>query len=231
MKPTRAIGLIVLSVIACLPPSAWAQERGTLEGQVTYSGEVPKADVLDEAGRRRDLLQVDRRTKGVRDVMVSLLAPPSEPGDRKTETVDQFEHRFVPHVIAIRAGQGIRFTNSDAANHNVRASSLEARNSFNIYTGIGGHYEHRFVAQPTLHPVRLGCDIHPWMSAWIFVFDHPYFAVTDEDGRFRIPDIPAGNYQLLVRQADVGYQRRIDLAIEAGKATTSTIQFTRDDLK
>ena len=88
-----------------------------------------------------------------------------------------------------------------------------------------------FYAQRKSYPVRLSCDIHPWMSAWIFVFEHPYYAVTDEKGRFRIENVAAGEYQLVVQQPDVGYLHRIDVSVESGKLSKQAINFTRAELK
>ena len=116
-------------------------------------------------------------------------------------------------------------------NHNVRAVALEERNTFNIYTGVGREYEHSFYPQRKSHPVRLGCDIHPWMSAWIFVFEHPHFAISDEKGRFQITNLVAGDYQLVVRQPDVGYLRRIDVSIEGGNTSKLNLEFAGGDLR
>lgn len=212
---------------------AGGAEDGGIEGVIRYTGEVPKSRVKDNAAIRRDLLTVDRKTKGVRDVMVYLESPAVKADERpqKPVVVDQLEHRFVPHMIAIRGGQRVKFTNSDAANHNVRAVSLEERNTFNIYTAVGGEYEHVFYPTRKSHPVRLSCDIHPWMTAWLFVFEHPHFAVSDEKGRFRITNLAAGDYQLVVRQPDVGYLRRIDVSIEGGIVSKLELEFAHTDLK
>ena len=61
------------------------------------------------------------------------------------------------------AGQPVKFTNSDPANHNVRTAVTERTNQFNVFTGADGSYTHRFTPQP--EPIRVGCDIHPWMRA------------------------------------------------------------------
>lgn len=223
----------VVSLSFCQQCGARGEEDGVIEGVITYTGEVPRSTVKDNGGEQRHLLKVDRKTKGIRDVMLHLESPVVKADEPPKETlvVDQLEHRFVPHLIAIRAGQRVKFTNSDIANHNVRAISLEERNTFNIYTGVGREYEHVFYPQRKSHPVRLSCDIHPWMSAWIFVFEHSHFAVSDGKGKFRISNLVAGDYQLVVRQPDVGYLRRIDVSIESGKAHKLELEFADSDLK
>src|SRR5690606_37120358 len=100
--------------------------------------------------------------------------------------MDQLDYAFRPPLLAVRSGERVAFSNSDPANHNVRASSLRPGNQFNVYTGSGGEYLHRFEADEKQRPVLIGCDIHAWMRGWVYVFDHPHFAVTDEAGRFAL---------------------------------------------
>ena len=127
--------------------------------------------------------------------------------------MDQRDHEFVPRVLAVRAGQPVKFKNSDAANHNVRTSSSQRTNEFNVFTGSDGSYTHRFAANARRRPVRVGWDIHPWMRGWIYVFDHPWFAVTDDQGRFRIGSVPAGQYTLIAQQPDIQYAHERTIAI------------------
>jgi len=209
------------------------QDGGVLEGVVTFRGAVPRARIADNAGKRRALLTVDRKTCGLRYVVVYLQPQKhdvqglekSKEGDKlPSVVVDQLEHTFVPHLIAIRGGQAVRFTNSDSANHNVRAAALDEKNQFNVFTGAGGEYQHRFRADPKGRPVLLACDIHPWMRAWIYVFDHPYFATTDEQGRFTIRGVQPGEYTYVVRQPDVGYTETRTVVVTSGKSTRVDVE-------
>jgi plastocyanin len=200
---------------------------GTLEGLVTFVGEVPKSAVPDDAGIRRELLEVDGQTGGLRNVVV-YLTPATTKAGAQHETaasgtqgrpmVDQENNEFTPRVIAVEQGQTVVFSNSDPANHNVRTTASVAKNQFNVFTGIGGKYEHRFVIEPDYRPVRLGCDIHPWMRGWVFVFDHALFSVTDEQGRFRITEIPPGEYWLTIVQPDVRHREQRKIEIQDGES-------------
>jgi hypothetical protein len=138
---------------------------------------------------------------------------------------------FVPHLVAVRVGQPVKFTSSDVANHNVRAISLEQKNQFNRFTGGGDSYTHRFTAERRNRPVRIGCDLHRWMGAWVFVFEHSRFAVTGEDGSYRVGDLPPGKYTLSFRQPDGGLRADRDIEIAAGKKTTVDFEFTEKDLR
>lgn len=211
---------------------------GSVEGVITYRGKVPKARVADEVGHRHNLLDVDRKTRGLRWAVVFLIPKDVKVGNkqasqipRKPAVIDQQEHMFVPHMIAVRAGQTVKFTNADAANHNVRGSSLVAKNNFNIFTGAGGKYEHRFASDRKNRPVALTCDIHPWMRAWVYVFDHPHFTVTDKKGKFRLADVPPGQYQMIVRQPDVGFTSVKEVTITSDKTLRTTLEIDGKQLK
>jgi plastocyanin len=142
--------------------------------------------------------------------------------------MDQVNYEFVPHVLAVRAGQRVEFRNSDGANHGVSASSLEAKNCFNETTSPGGRYVHTFLA--SRHPVAIGCPIHGAMSGWVYVFDHTKFAVTDEEGRFRLPPVTPGEYTLHARHIDGGMKRAERIVLEEGECE-HRIEFQASDLK
>lgn len=166
---------------------------------------------------------------------------PPEPADRmsaphspaaadKPLTVDQQNYAFTPHMIAVRAGEPVNFTSSDAANHNVRASSPNPTNEFNVFTGFGGKYEHRLVSDSQVRPVELSCDIHPWMRGWIYVFDHPAFAVTDAQGKFRIGSVAPGEYKLVAKQPDVRYKHEQTITITNGQTMKVEIEIRAEQL-
>ncbi len=207
-------------------------DAGDIEGVVTFHGPKPKP-LRDDAGGERDLIHVDPNNGGLRDVMVWLeVEKPSAadgegdkvPSKLRAAIVDQRDHEFVPRVLGIRAGQAIRFTNSDTANHNVRTACVNPGNQFNVFTGIDGSYRHRFDLEPQKQPIRVACDIHPWMRAWIYVFEHPFFTVTDEEGRFRIGSVPAGTYKVSFQQPDINYSVKRDVTIPAGGVAKVAIQ-------
>lgn len=111
--------------------------------------------------------------------------------------VDQQDYRFIPEVSAIRVGDQIRFTNSDAALHNVRA--LSGDETFNVSLLQDGESIQTFRrAGNAKSPIRIGCAFHSQMQAWVYVFDHPFFAVTAADGKFEFDGVPPGDYDLEV---------------------------------
>ena len=95
-------------------------------------------------------------------------------------------------------------------------------------TPQGGRYAHRFVASK--YPVAIGCPIHASMAAWIYVLDHPYHAVTDERGRFRLPPVPPGRYTLQVRHPAGGMRRQREVVVREGEPVRLRIEFHGEDL-
>ena len=213
---------------------------GSIEGTVRYLGPVPKADLPDNAGLRRDILQVEEENFGLRSAVVYLVkahlegvSPPSEISDSglgDVTVVDQRDLAFVPHLLAVRSAQRVAFSNSDPENHNVRAQAEDPRNRFNILTGPGLDYERQFQAEPDGGPIRLSCDIHAWMSAWVYVFDHPLFDVTDDRGGFRIAHVPAGSYRVVVRQPDGRLRAEGAISVVPGTRLRIDIEFSRPHL-
>jgi plastocyanin len=237
-----AAGLAAL-VAACVGPS-WADEpkvgpvppAGTavVEGVVSYDGPLPEPIPVTEAGTVRHLVEVEPKTKGLKEAVVWLEgAPRPEPaGDKAPEepvVMDQQDYAFVPHVVAVRAGREVEFRNSDGANHGVTASSLEPENRFNVVTPQGGGSKRRFVASK--YPVAIGCPIHAAMAAWVFVFDHPYLAVTDEAGRFLLPPVPPGRYTLHVRHPSGGMRKQREVVVRATGPVRLRVEFHGDSLK
>jgi plastocyanin len=120
----------------------------------------------------------------------SLAFPDSEP---QRATMDQRNERFVPHVLAITVGTTVDFPNSDNTYHNV--FSLRGPRPFDLGRYAAGRSKSVRFDRPGI--VRVFCEIHSHMSAFILVFNHRYFAVTSADGRYQINRVPPGRYTLV----------------------------------
>jgi plastocyanin len=120
--------------------------------------------------------------------------PAAEP---RTVWMDQKDFQFVPETIALRAGDSVRFTNSDEALHNVL--TFQGPAPFNVNLPQGREHVQPFASGKGLEqPIQLACVFHGAMRGWIFVFPHPYFALTAKDGRFKFEHVPPGEYRLHV---------------------------------
>lgn len=216
------------------PAGPTVEINGAVTGTVRYSGRVPKSDKTDNEGRHRDLLSVQRPGDGLRHAVVFLrpLAPSAQETREAIDevVVDQFDLSFVPHVLIVRPDQAVYFTNSDPENHNVRAQALEPRNLFNIVTAPGNENEKHFRREPEDKPIQLSCDVHGWMSGWIYVSEAPYFAVTDAQGHFSIQGVPAGSYTIEVLQPDAQFRAEGQIAVQAGQDVSVNVAFTQRHL-
>jgi len=129
--------------------------------------------------------------------------------EEREYTLGQTDCRFEPHVLLLADGADLRILNSDRIAHNIR--TLGEGPVFNV--GQPKFVEKLLIegftnklSNPEI--VRVGCDLHPWMTANIVIQQHPYYAVTDEKGSFRLADVPPGTYDLLLWHETLGEQKR-----------------------
>ncbi|MGH9313596.1 MAG: carboxypeptidase regulatory-like domain-containing protein, partial [Vicinamibacterales bacterium] len=174
---------------------------GVIEGRVIYEGAPPAPTFVIEGGRTQHVLYVDK-SGGLQYAIVFLNDSRVGATSTTPAVLNQRDFIFEPQVLAVDAGQPVRFTSDDPANHNVRSSDANPTNAFSVNTAAGAPAPppHRFARTPPDRPVVLSCDIHPWMIAWVYAFDRQTFAVTDARGRFRLENVPPGRYRLGVRQ-------------------------------
>jgi plastocyanin len=134
-----------------------------------------------------------------------------EPG---RASLDQRDETFVPHVMAITTGTIVDFPNSDRIYHNVFSLSKVAR--FDLGRYAAGRSKAVRFDRPGI--VRVFCDIHSHMNAFILVFSHPFFAVTDAQGRYRIERVPRGTYNVVAWQEGAASEPR-SATVPAGGST------------
>jgi plastocyanin len=164
--------------------------RGRVELRQPPADLDPRPNVADlgmhgphgATDRRRSVVYLDPAPRAAFDVR-----------DEARARIDQRNEAFVPHVLAIVAGTTVDFPNNDRTYHNV--FSLSKPRSFDLGRYAAGRSKSVRFDQPGV--VRVFCDIHSHMSAFILVFSHRYFAVTDDDGRYRIDNVPAGSYNVV----------------------------------
>ena len=205
---------------------------GTLEGFVRLAGDVvpPPTGVentTDPAvcGQTQTLedLLVSARGGGIQNVIVALADGPApkipalQPGRL---VLDNRQCRFVPHVSVLTVGSTIEATNSDSVLHNTHLYGVVRAN---IVLPFKGLTVRRIADKPGMIIVK--CDVHGWMQAFIRVDDHPFHAVSDEGGHFRIPDIPAGTYSLDIWHEKLGRQQKT-VRIEAGRTERIEVEYS-----
>ncbi|MGE5612182.1 MAG: carboxypeptidase regulatory-like domain-containing protein [Bacillota bacterium] len=147
-------------------------------------------------------------------------APPLDPAtDAPPVVLDQVECVYTPHVVAVQVGQPLRVKSSDNTMHNVH---LMTRTNQPVNFGMvqPGTKDLSFKA-PEI--VRAKCDVHPWMLAYVAIFDHPFFAVTREQGTFEIKGLAPGTYTLVAWHERFG---ELEQTISVGENEPSRVSFT-----
>ncbi len=141
------------------------------------------------------------------------------PTSSEVVTLNQEGCRYIPHVLGIQVGQTLNIVNSDATLHNIHAIP-EANDEFNMGQPIQGmEFERTFDNAEVMVPFR--CDVHGWMNAYIGVLDHPFFAVTGEDGMFDISSLPPGDYVIEAWHEALGTQTQNVTVTTGGTAEVS----------
>ena len=182
---------------------------GTLKGNVNYQGEIRKkktlkmdADPICGSSHKGKVFNesflVDDKNN-LANVMV-WLKDVKYTGKVKeiSAIIDQKGCLYSPHVQGIMKDQELLIKNSDATLHNIHSMAKDNK-QFN-FAMPKVVKEKKVSFNKTEDPFYIKCDVHPWMKAWIGVFDHPYFAVTDENGDYKIDNIPPGTYKIMFWQ-------------------------------
>ena len=175
--------------------------KGVVKGKLLYTGPKPALKQLGGSSCHpkaptvpEDWLLVNDKNE-LANVVVYLKEPPAvDMPPPPAPVVDQKDCVYIPHVVAVQTGQTVRITSSDPTQHNFHTQSRN-NGEQNLAMGANGSSQIRFNAAEL--PVRVKCDVHPWMSGYVAVFEHPFFAVTKGDGAFEIKGLPPGEYTVV----------------------------------
>jgi len=235
---------LLLALLAGSSQAIQAEEWGSIEGQFVVDSklDVPirykKGDptlkdpaVCAVADIPDDSLVVNPTNNGIANVFIYLRkAPASIHPDHKAVpttkvTFDQTGCRFHPHGMAVRVGQTVNCISSDGVAHNLHTNPIAgSASNFIVQPNDKVGQDVKFAVVETL-PVKVVCDIHNWMDAYWLVTDHPYVAVTDVDGKFKIENLPVGEHSFRVWQERCGYvNREYKVKVVAGKTTTLAVE-------
>lgn len=213
------------------PKYTQKDDVGSVTGVVNFEGEVPPEELKPinmasdtrcaEVGGANVPERFVVNNGKFANVFVYLKGGPvdrfSFPAATEPKELDQRGCRYLPHVFGIQVNQPLNVINSDTTTHNVH--SLSKYKSFNESQPANAPpIKKTFSRKETL--LRIKCDQHGWMESWAHVLDHPFYAVTDQNGAFTIPDVPPGDYTLVFVHEQLGEQTQ-KISVKAREALTA----------
>jgi len=236
MKNTtiRLGGLVVAMILAASVPcvsfaydEVVVKDGATIRGVVKVEGKLPKLAPLQITKYKEFCKDVPNETlivgpgQGLRYAVVTLegITRGKAVEKESSHELDNVKCRFLPHVQAASVGQFILFKNSDPILHTAHGVFTGDQPQFNV-----GLFPGRVSRKPLVAPglVKIQCEVHPWMSAYIVITDHPYHAVTDSYGEYLINDIPAGRYRIKVWHESLGTEEK---PVELKAGATAMVDF------
>jgi hypothetical protein len=133
---------------------------------------------------------------------------------------------YTPRVVGARSGQTLKIVNTDPLVHNVHSHSTKG-NTFNFTQPKAGMSNDVKLKGPDV-VMRVGCDVHSWMVAYVGVEEHPYYDVSGTDGAFKIGGVPAGRYAIRVWHERFGQLTQM-VTVAAGKTATVNFAYTGNE--
>ncbi|HEY7317098.1 MAG TPA: carboxypeptidase regulatory-like domain-containing protein [Candidatus Binatia bacterium] len=201
---------------------------GSIVGEVKFIDEAPKTAAIrvtkdqDYCGESlpNDTYLIGPEG-GLKNVVVFIETPPdaAENALKKENILNNSGCRYSPRILAMQKGERLKVTNNDPKLH-IPHSYHEERTVFNLSLPFRGTTIDATARIRQAGVLKVVCDTHAWMLAYIHVFDHPYFAVTDDHGTFSIPNLPAGTYILKAWHEDAGLKSQEVSVAETGEVRT-----------
>lgn len=146
---------------------------------------------------------------GLANVLVYIKNPPpgTYPAPSKPAVLEQKGCRYYPHVQALQVGQLLQIRNGDETLHNVHAMPV-VNSPFNEGQPMHGMVSTKKFDKPEMQPFKVKCDVHSWMKSYMAVMPHPFYAVSNMNGTFTIPNLPPGTYTLVAWHEKYGPQEQ-----------------------
>ena len=211
--------------------------HSSVTGSIKYEGKVPKFKAINMGG---DPVCMAKHTSpcypevlvlGDDNYLANVVvyienAPEGDyPVPAEHHILDQKGCIYTPHVSVARVGQDIKILNPDGTLHNVHAIP-KVNAEFNMAMPKFRKQAMKKFDKKEMPPFPFKCDVHPWMTAWVGVLDHPFYAVTSKDGKFSINNLPDGSYNLIAWHEKLGEQK-ISVVVKDGNTDPLSLVFKR----
>jgi plastocyanin len=232
-KYLLSLSLVVIAgsvvVVLASPPAA----NGTIEGKVTYTGTPPKMKPIDMAKEPTcakehnppELVQTVTTGPGnsLEYVVVYISKGGAEESTPPSQSVryDQKGCTYMPHILAMEAGQPLMIYNNDPVAHNIHPMPKQ-NSEWNKSQPPGTPAIDTKWDKPEFIPVK--CNIHPWMHGYFVVLKTPHYAITGEDGSFSLKGLPPGTYTVTAWQEQYGFQNQ-EVTVGAGETKAANFSY------
>ena len=229
------VGLVAFAILAVSFQAFPAPGGGTVSGRVTLSGNPPKSKPLDLSKepecvkmRASDPLFSETVVTGpgnsLQNVVVYISAGATEnhPATSSPAIFDQQGCHYTTHVLALRVGQEVRISNSDPFAHNIHPLAKVNREWNKMQPPGTPPFTYAYDHEEFIH---IRCNIHPWMDGYFVVLKTGHFAVTGDDGRFSLRDLPAGHYTVTAWHETYGSQSK-EITVYGGEPVSLDFTFT-----
>lgn len=235
MKSSKLLVTMAASLVVAF--ASQAADSASISGKATFEGTAPKQKKIKtdadpkcaELHADSPLLAEEVVVNGngtLKNVFVYIKSglegktfePPKTPVE-----LDQSGCHYIPHVFGMMAKQPLKIKNADDTLHNIHAMPSKSK-EFNVGQPNKGMETIRTFAEPEVM-VHFKCDVHPWMSAYVGVLNHPFYSVTGEDGTFTIKGLPAGEYEVAAWHEKYGEQTQ-KIKVGDGEAKTADFKFS-----
>ena len=229
--------MMFLFVLFCLPSLSLAYDvmevknGGSMEGVVMFAGPtIPKDEVVtissdvkycgNSLPSEKYLITSER---GIRNAVVYIVSIKGGKANPKIDAlVENTKCAFVPHVGVGFVGNNFTTKNADPMFHNIH-TYIDGKTVYNIGLPNQGAVVSKPLRKAGL--MEITCDAHPWMHGYVYIFDHPYAAVSNEKGAFEMKDIPPGQYNIEAWHEALGTVKMGNIKVEAGKASKIKVEY------
>ena len=212
-----------------------SKQVGIISGRALFKGEPPPPKELRVTLNKKtcghtyqsESLLISEKG-GIQNVVVSLLRIPKglprKTGDKPIQ-IDQQKCIFIPHVLLVPAGVEFEVLNSDPVLHSFHTMGAHNKELNIIQTKTKRRRLPLTFPEPDT--IEVVCDVHSWMKAWIIVTEHPYYALTDADGQFRLENVPEGSYRIKAWHEELGKQPVQEVVVTTNQDARIDFEFSQ----
>jgi plastocyanin len=208
------LGVAVVAIALMIDARPAAQEPGSVRGRVSIGIPVSAKRATSTYSRSVSTVALAPESE-LRHVVVYVKDAPKTPVTPTRAEIRQKDENFVPRVVAVPVGSTVEFPNDDPIYHNV--FSLSRTKTFDLGRFPKGKSRGERFDKPGV--VKVFCQIHSHMSATVLVFDHPWFAIPDEQGTFDLSGVPPGTHEITAWHERLG-DTTLQVRIEPGRPAT-----------